>query len=628
MSPFENTVSSVRDDPLYKSGMSHMQNGKWELAIKQLQDLLEKYPENKDAKKALDEAMFHANLDASGRKIRGKRWTLRLGPILLGIVLVGMVSYLIVLGIVAVTDFVEPIIVDAQENRRIAQLLLEADAYREAGDVDLAEERYQEVLRSQPDDEHAMQSLEEITNQREIEALYQKAVALDEAGDYNAALDAYHELSASAPRYRDVERRIKDIEDRFSIKELFLSAESEFVAGNTEQAIEKYESVQALNQAYEHDQVVRHLYELYLASGQEIINLKPANLELLPQALTYFTKALALQPRNAVAGREQQLAKLFLEGQSLFYQDEWDAAISALQIVYDTRPGYLDNTVVKLLYDAYVRSGDEHKGLGDAYLAYELYRKASELPLGDVAWAKGRMLYIEPFLTPTPTPTITPTPRPIVSGGGGGGGAVEPTPLVLSLYRGKILFFSDQRYRGELWVMNPDGSDRQALGREAILREQFEALEEQERFSPDGLRFTFNQIEGDDPNPQIYLTLPPSNRPGGQWYAKLTELPGMNYDPVWSPDGTRIAFVSQALGGDDIWVVNLDATYPHPLSPNTWEWDKHPSWSADSKHIVFWSNRSGLMQIYIMRSDQDNDKLEVTNISNTQWDEYDPIWVK
>ena len=284
--------------------------------------------------------------------------------------------------------------------------------------------------------------------------------------------------------------------------------------------------------------------------------------------------------------------------------------------------------MVKLLYDAYVRSGDEHKGLGDAYLAYELYRKASELPLGDVAWAKGRMLYIEPFLTPTPTPTITPTPRPLVSGGGGGGGAVEPTPLALSLYRGKILFFSDQRYRGELWVMNPDGSDRQALGREAILREQFEALEEQERFSPDGLRFTFNQIEGDDPNPQIYLTLPPNNRPGGQWYTKLTELPGMNYDPVWSPDGTRIAFVSQALvvmiSGSLIWMLHTPTHYPptHGSGTNT------PVGQQTAKHIVFWSNRSGLMQIYIMRSDQDNDKLEVTNISNTPWDEYDPIWVK
>ena len=38
-----------------------MQNGKWEQAISDLRDVVEKYPENKVAKKALDEAMFHAS---------------------------------------------------------------------------------------------------------------------------------------------------------------------------------------------------------------------------------------------------------------------------------------------------------------------------------------------------------------------------------------------------------------------------------------------------------------------------------------------------------------------------------------------------------------------------------------
>ncbi|TFG67620.1 MAG: tetratricopeptide repeat protein, partial [Anaerolineales bacterium] len=153
MSLFEDAGSYIRDDPLYKSGMSHMQNGKWEQAIKDLQDLLEKFPENKVAQKALDEVMFHANLDASGRKVRGKRWTLRLGPILLGIALVGLVSYLIVLGIITVTEFVKPIIAQAQENRRIEQILIEADAFLESGDVDLAGERYRPVLQNRPDDE-------------------------------------------------------------------------------------------------------------------------------------------------------------------------------------------------------------------------------------------------------------------------------------------------------------------------------------------------------------------------------------------------------------------------------------------------------------------------------------------
>jgi Ca2+-binding RTX toxin-like protein len=36
----------------------------------------------------------------------------------------------------------------------------------------------------------------------------------------------------------------------------------------------------------------------------------------------------------------------------------------------------------------------------------------------------------------------------------------------------------------------------------------------------------------------------------------------MDFDPVWSPDGTRIAFVAFPVGGDnvDVWVMNADGT--------------------------------------------------------------------
>ena len=64
-------------------------------------------------------------------------------------------------------------------------------------------------------------------------------------------------------------------------------------------------------------------------------------------------------------------------------------------------------------------------------------------------------------------------------------------------------------------------------------------------------------------------------------------------DLVWSPDGARVAFVSQENKSDDIWVINADGTKPRNLTPNSWQWDKHPSWSPDSRRIVFWSNREG-----------------------------------
>ncbi len=57
----------------------------------------------------------------------------------------------------------------------------------------------------------------------------------------------------------------------------------------------------------------------------------------------------------------------------------------------------------------------------------------------------------------------------------------------------------------------------------------------------------------------------------------------------------------------------------------SWEWDKHPSWSPDSRKIIFWSNREGTKQIYVMDADGKNLK----KISgDAPWDEYDPLWIK
>jgi TolB protein len=57
---------------------------------------------------------------------------------------------------------------------------------------------------------------------------------------------------------------------------------------------------------------------------------------------------------------------------------------------------------------------------------------------------------------------------------------------------------------------------------------------------------------------------------------------------------------------------------------NNWEWDKHPSWSPDSQRIVFFSNREGNRQLFVI----DQNGRNPTNISSVPWDEYDPIWVK
>jgi len=72
-------------------------------------------------------------------------------------------------------------------------------------------------------------------------------------------------------------------------------------------------------------------------------------------------------------------------------------------------------------------------------------------------------------------------------------------------------------------------------------------------------------------------------------------------------------------------VINPDGTEWWNYTPNKWEWDKHPSWSPDSRQIVFWSNREGTKQIFVIDANGKNLK----KISgNAPWDEYDPLWIK
>ncbi|NLG48575.1 MAG: hypothetical protein GX552_00525, partial [Chloroflexi bacterium] len=44
------------------------------------------------------------------------------------------------------------------------------------------------------------------------------------------------------------------------------------------------------------------------------------------------------------------------------------------------------------------------------------------------------------------------------------------------------------------------------------------------------------------------------------------------YHPVWSPDGSRIAFVSEQDRTDDIWIMNADGSEQRNLTENEWEW--------------------------------------------------------
>ncbi|MFU8817370.1 MAG: amidohydrolase family protein [Pseudomonadales bacterium] len=94
--------------------------------------------------------------------------------------------------------------------------------------------------------------------------------------------------------------------------------------------------------------------------------------------------------------------------------------------------------------------------------------------------------------------------------------------------------------------------------------------------SPDGSTLVL-EVLGD-----LYL-LPIA---GGQ-ARPLTRGMAVDSQPKFSPDGSRIAFISDRDGAENVWVIGADGKDPRKLSDNTKDAEfASPAWAPDGSHVV------------------------------------------
>ncbi len=119
-----------------------------------------------------------------------------------------------------------------------------------------------------------------------------------------------------------------------------------------------------------------------------------------------------------------------------------------------------------------------------------------------------------------------------------------------------------------------------------------------------------------DGNSDIYTLAPAS----GKQIARLTTTPGIDTSPAYSPDGSRIAFVSERSGGAQIYVMNADGSEVKRVtfhgSHNT-----DPAWSPDGKRLAYVS-RDGRFDVFTCGIDGRG----VVRITQGQGDNEDPSW--
>jgi len=94
-----------------------------------------------------------------------------------------------------------------------------------------------------------------------------------------------------------------------------------------------------------------------------------------------------------------------------------------------------------------------------------------------------------------------------------------------------------------------------------------------------------------------------------------------NWEPVLSPDGTKIAYESPGEKGFEIYVRDLASGKIEQLTHNEVD-DWSPSWSPDGSRIVFVSNRNKNVDLYII----DLKTHEVTRLTTNKKDDVNPQW--
>jgi len=170
-----------------------------------------------------------------------------------------------------------------------------------------------------------------------------------------------------------------------------------------------------------------------------------------------------------------------------------------------------------------------------------------------------------------------------------------------------IVFCANTSGAFELWTIKQNGGKPTQLT-------HFGAFAIFPDVSPDGTKIAFTGYIGEPANDQVFVV----DAATGGGLVQLTSCPDahpwcFSSYPIWSPDGTKIAF-SHADGFDaddlpineQIYVMDANGSNPHAITTGPAPKDQVPDWSPDGSKISFSAGYPGSSGIWTINADGSN----------------------